>query len=78
MAIKSNTHNDMRRLGAAIRILRVDQGLSQDELARRVRLHRTYIGAIERGEKNMTLESIGTIAKEFEISISELLKQAEL
>ncbi len=78
MATKSNIHLDMQRLGAAIRILRVDQGLSQDEFARRVRLHRTYIGAIERGEKNMTLESIGTIAKEFEISISDLLKQAEL
>lgn len=78
MANKSNIGDDMQRLGATIRILRVDLGLSQDEFARRVRLHRTYIGAIERGEKNMTLESIGTIAKEFEISISELLKQAEL
>lgn len=47
-------------------------GLSQEELATKAGVHRTYIGMIERAEKNATLTSISKIAKALEITVSEL------
>ena len=46
--------------------------LSQEDLARRTGVHRTYIGMIERAEKNITLENIEKIAKALKIKISDL------
>lgn len=48
--------------------------LSQEELAFKCNLHRTYIGMIERAEKNITLINIETIAKALNVSISKLLE----
>ena len=50
-------------------------GLSQEELASLAGLHRTYIGMIERAEKNITLCNIAKIAKALNIEIIDLLKQ---
>ena len=47
--------------------------LSQEELASRAGVHRTYIGMIERAEKNITLENIEKIAKALKININEML-----
>jgi transcriptional regulator with XRE-family HTH domain len=60
------------RFGRVIRDLRKKQGLSQEELAEKAGLHRTYIGMIERGEKNITLENIDKIAKALNVQIEEL------
>ena len=49
-------------------------GLSQEQLADRAGVHRTYIGMIERAEKNITLVNIEKIAKAFGISIDSLFK----
>lgn len=51
---------------------RIKLGISQEELAARARLHRTYIGMIERGEKNITLINIEKIARALGLTISEL------
>ncbi|MEN3334550.1 MAG: hypothetical protein V7641_3915 [Blastocatellia bacterium] len=51
------------------------QGLSQEQLAEKAGLHRTYIGMIERAEKNLTLINIGKIAKALRVNIDELLKE---
>ena len=48
-------------------------GISQEELAHRCGLHRTYIGAIERGERNITLSSLEIIASTLDIDIPTLL-----
>lgn len=48
-------------------------GLSQEQLAERAGLHRTYIGMIERSEKNITLRNIEKIAKALNINIQDLL-----
>lgn len=48
------------------------QDLSQEKLALKANVHRTYIGMIERGEKNITLENISKIAKALKIEISQL------
>lgn len=53
---------------------RKTQHLSQEELSFKCDLHRTYIGMIERAEKNITLINIETIAKALNISISKLLE----
>lgn len=58
--------------GNRIKELRKSQGLSQEELAHRANLHRTYIGMIERAEKNVTLSNIHKLADALKTSISEL------
>jgi transcriptional regulator with XRE-family HTH domain len=60
--------------GERIRALRLEQNWSQEVLAEKTSFHRTYIGMVERGERNLSLRNIETFAKTFEISISELLK----
>ena len=60
--------------GEIVRDKRKEQGLSQEDLAFKADLHRTYIGMIERAEKNITLENINKIAKALDLPISELVK----
>ncbi len=52
----------MREFGRRLRALREDRGWSQEELAARAGLHRTYVGSVERGERNISLVNIGRIA----------------
>jgi len=61
------------KFGNKVRERRTALGLSQEELAGRAGVHRTYIGMIERAEKNITLENIEKIAKALEISLDKLL-----
>ena len=58
--------------GNKIRKLRKDRNLSQEELSFKANLHRTYIGMIERGEKNITLLNIEKIAKALDVNIKDL------
>lgn len=58
--------------GNKVREIRKDKGLSQEELSFKADLHRTYIGMIERAEKNLTLTNIEKIAKALEIDIKKL------
>ena len=62
------------KFGKKVREIRKEKGLSQEELSFKADLHRTYIGMIERAEKNITLINIEKIANALEISISDLLK----
>lgn len=59
------------KFGNKVRERRTELGLSQEELASRAGVHRTYIGMIERAEKNITLENIEKIAKALKISIAD-------
>mgnify|MGYP005996343093 CR=1 FL=1 len=58
--------------GQKVREIRKLKGLSQDQLAYKANLHRTYIGMIERAEKNITLINIEKISDALEININEL------
>ncbi len=60
------------KFGAKVRKLRQARGLSQEAFADVCGLHRTYVGAIERGERNVSLENIEKIAKALGISIASL------
>ncbi len=62
------------KFGNKVREKRLELGLSQEELATRAKVHRTYIGMIERAEKNITLENIEKIAKALKIAVDKLLK----
>ena len=66
-----------RRLGRAVRRLRAQAGYSQEGFAAACKFHRTYIGAIERGEKNITIDSIDRIARTLKISVVELFRETE-
>jgi transcriptional regulator with XRE-family HTH domain len=64
---------DIKKLvGEQIRRLRKYKGFSQEELGARAELHYTYVGAVERGEKNCSIESLNKIAQGLDINIGEL------
>ena len=63
-----------KRFGNRVRELRKNLGLSQEELGFKSEIHRTYIGAVERGEQNVSLDNIGRIAKQLKVSLSELFE----
>lgn len=64
-------------LGRAIRELRTDLSVSQEELAHRSGMHRTYLGGIERGERNPSYTNILRIASALDLTGSALLAAAE-
>lgn len=63
--------------GETIRDIRKQLGISQEGLAERADLHRTYIGGIERGERNVSLENIVAIARALKVSPSYLLERVK-
>jgi transcriptional regulator with XRE-family HTH domain len=64
----------LKKFGDKMREERKKLNLSQEELASRANVHRTYIGMIERAEKNITLENIEKISKALGLKISDFLK----
>ena len=66
--------NARQIVGKKIRMIREELEISQEELANRSGLHRTYIGSVERGERNLSIESISKIAKGLNVKIEQLFK----
>jgi transcriptional regulator with XRE-family HTH domain len=64
-------------MGAVIRSLRAEASLSQEELAARCGLHRTYIGSIERGEKTITIETAQKLSRAFGVTLTQLFERLE-
>ena len=67
-----------KTIGERIRNYRNREGLNQEQLAERCGLHATYIGQIERGEKNATLESVAKIVKGLNISFEALFEKIQV
>jgi len=65
------------KFGEVIRELRKERSLSQEELADKADVHRTYIGMIERGEKNITLENIQKLAKALNVSLKSIFEKLD-
>lgn len=63
-----------RAVGRSLRAYRQDRGLSQEALAEAVGVHRTYMGGLERGERNITLRSLERLAAALELDPLELLR----
>jgi transcriptional regulator with XRE-family HTH domain len=67
----------LRELGQRVREQRQARALSQADLGRLCSLHRTFIGSIERGERNVSILNLRVVAKTLRISLAELLKESE-
>lgn len=67
-------HEILKKFGARVRQERLKSGISQEDLAGLASVHRTYIGMIERGEKNVTLSTMINIAGALEIDVIDLIK----
>jgi len=63
----------IKEFGLRIRHLRSEKNISQEKLSFLTGFHRTYIGMIERGERNISLTNMAVFAKVFEMNVSELL-----
>ena len=61
-----------KAFGKRVRELRKQQSYSLEQLADKAGLHRTYIGSIERGEQNVSIDNIAKIAKALRVSLSQL------
>lgn len=68
----------LKVFGERVRYLRNQKGWSQEVLAEKTMLHRTYIGSIERGERNVSLVNIYFIATALEISLEDLFKDVRV
>lgn len=70
--------NELRsRLGRAVKRLRQHRGLTQQQLADKAGLHRTYLSDVERGARNLSLEVLFRLSASLETPISEIFKQVE-
>jgi transcriptional regulator with XRE-family HTH domain len=69
--------HELELFGKVVRSHREALGISQEELAARAGLHRTYIGSVERGERNISLKNIYLFSVALEISAGRLLTQVD-
>jgi transcriptional regulator with XRE-family HTH domain len=74
MPVMAEQADILVRFGERVRTLRTEQGWSQEGFAYDCGLDRTYIGGIERGERNLALRNIEKIASTLGITISELME----
>lgn len=66
--------DDVRvRFGRQLRTVRTRKGISQEELAARAGLHRTYVSSVERGGRNISLENIERLALALEVNMKDLM-----
>lgn len=65
------------QLGQAIRRLREHAGHTQESFADRIGVHRNYMGTVERGETNITLERLEQIAKGLKVEVVDLFREAQ-
>lgn len=66
-----------QRLGKALRVRREATGSSQEAFADRINMHRTYYSAIERGEKNLQLDTLQRICQGLGVTLWEVMRDAE-
>lgn len=72
---KLSTQDIASNFGTRIRVLRKERGLSQEAFADIAGLDRSYVGGVERGERNVSLINIKKFADALEISVEELFKE---
>lgn len=71
--VDATTDGDVKAVfGRRVRLLRKREGLSQEQLALRCGLDRTYIGGVERGERNISLVNIAKVARAIGLSLRDL------
>lgn len=73
--MKKPTDNIVDTLAYNVKALRKKKGLSQEELGNSCGLHRTYIGSVERGERNVTLSTLEVLSEALEVTVIDLLSK---
>jgi transcriptional regulator with XRE-family HTH domain len=74
-ARKSERKSARERFADNMRMARLRMRLSQEELAERAGLHRTYIGSVERGSRNISIDNMEAIAIALDLELAELLQE---
>lgn len=74
MSGKVNKTKIAIKFGEVVREERKRQGISQEKLAELAGIHRTYMGAVERGERNVCIKNIGRIAQALGVSVNKLTR----
>jgi transcriptional regulator with XRE-family HTH domain len=75
---KKRTKPDIReKFGFAVKVRREELELTQEDLAEKARIHRTYLSDVERGTRNLSLINIERLAAALSLSISELFQLVE-
>lgn len=69
--------NIVKSFGEAVQEIRVERDLSQDELASRIGMQRTYISDVERGVRNTSISNAKRIAKALNVSLAKIIEMAE-
>ena len=77
MSANNANHNARAVFAQNLRAYRLKKLLSQEELADLSGLHRTYVGSVERGERNISIDNIERLAAALELTILELLDDHE-
>ena len=75
---KKKSPPDIReRFGDAVRVRREELGLTQEDLAEKAKIHRTYLSDVERGTRNLSLLNIEKLAAALSLTVSELFQRVE-
>lgn len=74
VGLRRSPKSARHRLAASLRRARAELGLSQEGLAELAGLHRTYVGGIERGERNVSIDNIERLAVALQVDVVDLLK----
>ena len=75
---KKKAPPDIReRFGDAVRVRREELGLTQEDLAEKAKIHRTYLSDVERGTRNLSLLNIEKLAAALSLTVSELFQRVE-
>lgn len=77
-SIKTDKDGRLRKLGAAIRAVRLERGMSQEVLADAAGIDRSHMGKIERGERNVSVLNVARVSDALSISMASLLASAGL
>ena len=77
-SIQTDTEGKLRKLGAAIREVRVERGLSQEALADAAGIDRSHMGKIERGERNVSVLNVARVSDALKVSVASLMASARL
>lgn len=73
-ARRSNIESARLRFARQLKSARLDRGISQEKLAELAGLHRTYIGSVERGERNVAVDNMEALANALNVDIIDLLQ----
>ena len=77
-SVKRPIPKECKKFGAAVRIRRRATGLSQEEFAEKVDCHRNFVGRIERGEQNPTVDTLVRIARALRCKVRDIIIEADL